>query len=101
MGVFHRPAPPQELQLVAVQEEQLFVPAACTEPSELPKEQADISRWTSEALQSGQWTSASLRSSSFSNLWLHDLQTNSWIGMTCFPLSPEQGLSFAFSGQTE
>lgn len=78
IGTFHRPAPPpQELQLVAEQEEQLLVPAACTKRSELPKEHADISRCTSAASQSGQWTSASLRISSFSNLWSHDLQRNS------------------------
>jgi hypothetical protein len=69
--------PPQEPQLVAEQEEQLLVPAACIEPSELLKEHADINRCTSAASQSGQWTSASLRISSFSNLWSHDLQRNS------------------------
>jgi len=33
----------QEEQLVAVQEEQLFVEAGCTVPSELPKLQEEIS----------------------------------------------------------
>ena len=46
--------PPHELQLVAEQDEQLLVPAGCMEPSELPKEHAEIKRCTSALSHSGQ-----------------------------------------------
>lgn len=60
--------PPQELQLVAVQDEQLPVPADWTVPSELPKAQTEIKRLTSAVSHPGQWTAASRRITSFSNL---------------------------------
>jgi hypothetical protein len=77
-GAGYPPEPPlHELQLVAEQDEQLLVPAACTVPSELPKEHTEISRCTSGPLHSGQRTSASLRITSFSNLLSQDWQENS------------------------
>jgi len=77
----------QELQLVAEQPLQLLSEAERTEPSELPKLQAEISLWTSLPRQCGHWIVVSLLRTSFSNFRSHELQRYSKIGIPC-PLWP-------------
>ncbi len=75
----------QELQLVEVQEEQLlWDTAGCTEPSELPKLHADMSRFTFALEQSGQLISWFWRMTSFSNFRPQSLQAYSYMGMGLF-----------------
>lgn len=64
----------QEEQLVAVQEEQLLWEAGCTDPSELPKLQAEIRRFTSAPEQPGQTICWACLMTSFSNFTPQSLQ---------------------------
>jgi hypothetical protein len=69
--------PLQDEQLAAVQEEQLLSEDACTDPSELPKLQTEISFRTASPEQPGQTISWPCLRTSFSNLAPQSLQENS------------------------